>query len=432
MLIYIIAALITVFIPFIYFNKYKKQTSSAASQHENNLKTGITEPVTLHPKIDVNSCIATGACVRACPEGEILGIVNGRARIISPTKCIGHGACQSACPTDAISLVFGTSQRGVDLPVVKETFETNVPGIFIAGELGGMGLVRNAITQGREAVEYISKSIQKNGDNLYDLLIVGAGPAGIAAGLQAKKENLKYCIIEQEADLGGTVFNFPRQKIVMIQPMIIPLYGKFTRREIQKEELLSLWKTIVEEYQLDIITSQKVDTITGKDNNFIIETNREQYRSKKALLTIGRRGTPRKLGVSGENSTKVTYKLLDPVQYKNKHLLVVGGGDSAIEAAITLGEQKETTVTLSYRKDQFSRIKDGNRQRIDAALKEGWVEILFNSKVKEIKEHEVILSTSSNEKIIKNDYVFVLIGGELPTKFLQNIGITMETKYGVA
>ena len=269
LLIYIFAVLITVFIPYLYLSRYKKHTYYATNQYDNNLKAGITEPVTLHPKIDVHSCIAIGACVKACPEGEILGIVSGRARIISPTKCIGHGACQSACPTNAISLVFGTSQRGVDLPVVKETFETNVPGISIAGELGGMGLVRNAVTQGREAVEYISKSLHNNGSNSYDLLIIGAGPAGISAGLQAKKENLKFCIIEQEKDLGGTVYNFPRQKLVMTQPMIIPLYGKFNKREIQKEELLSLWNSIITEYQLEILTSQKVETISGKNNDFL-------------------------------------------------------------------------------------------------------------------------------------------------------------------
>ena len=166
--IYIIVGLITVIIPFWYFIRYQKSLRTATEQHEQNVKLGITEPVTLHPKIDSHSCIATGACVTACPEGEILGIVNGRARIISPSKCIGHGACQSACPTDAISLVFGTAKRGVDLPVVKETFETNVPGVYIAGELGGMGLIRNAITQGKEAVEYISKTIKAQRNEAYD------------------------------------------------------------------------------------------------------------------------------------------------------------------------------------------------------------------------------------------------------------------------
>lgn len=430
--IYIFVGIVTVLIPYWYFKRYRMKLNSAMEQHDQNIKLGISEPVTLHPKIDSHSCIATGACVTACPEGEILGIVNGRARIISPSKCIGHGACQSACPTDAISLVFGTAKRGVDLPVVKETFETNVPGVFIAGELGGMGLIRNAITQGKEAVEYINKSLTKRGGDSYDLIIIGAGPAGLAAGLQAKKENLNYVILEQEADLGGTVLSFPRQKLVMTQPMVIPLHGKFSKREIQKEELLELWQTLVQQHQLTILTSEKVERIHSAGSAFVVESSGKQLHSKKVLITIGRRGTPRKLGVNGERSTKVAYKLLEPEQYKNKHLLVVGGGDSAVEAAISLGEQEGTTVTLSYRKEQFSRIKEGNRTRLDKAVEAGWLKTVLRSQVKEIFDDSVLLKTPEGDKVLPNDFVFVFIGGELPTKFLQNIGINMETKYGVA
>ncbi|MCP4703219.1 MAG: NAD(P)-binding domain-containing protein [candidate division Zixibacteria bacterium] len=433
--IYIIVGLITFLIPYFYIRRYKSKAAESAKKHDENIKTGITEPTTLHPKIDPNSCISTGACVSACPEGEILGIVDGHAKIISPTKCIGHGACQVACPTDAISLVFGTAQRGVDLPTVKETFETNVEGIYIAGELGGMGLIRNAITQGREAVEYISKSRSSNQDCDFDLIIIGAGPAGIAAGLQAKKDGLNYVIFEQENDLGGTVLSFPRQKLVMTQPMVLPLYGKFNRREIQKEELLDLWNSIAKEYELNICTSSKVEKISRNNSGYHVDTPKGNYKAGQVLLSIGRRGSPRKLGVKGENLSKVTYKLLEPEQYKNKHLLVVGGGDSAIEATIALGEQAGTTVTLSYRKSSFGRIKDGNQTRLEAAVSTGWLNIIYNSTVLEISNDTVLLkcdNDENNNKILPNDFVFIFIGGELPTTFLKNIGIEMQTKFGVA
>ncbi len=430
-LIYFFTSLLIIFIPFFYWKKHSSKSSDAVQQYQENLQSGMTEPVTLHPKIDPNQCIMAGACVTACPEGEILGIVNGRAQIIQPSKCIGHGACQSACPTDAISLVFGTASRGVDIPSVKETFETNIDGVYIAGELGGMGLVRNAITQGKEAVEYISKSLSNRNNGCYDILIVGSGPAGLAATLQAKKEKLSYLTLEQEQDFGGTVFSFPRQKLVMTQPMDIPLYGKFNQREIKKESLLELWETITKKNNIKINLGEKVESITKDGDLFNIVSSKTRYTAKRILLAIGRRGSPRKLGVVGEATTKVTYKLIDPEQYKNKHILVVGGGDSAVEAALRLGEQEGTTVTLSYRKDAFSRIKEKNRSQIVAAEKAGWLKILFESQVKSIDDQSVVLKLKDDEITISNDYLFVLIGGELPTVFVQNIGIEMETKFGV-
>jgi len=429
--IYFLTLLLVVMIPFMYWRKHKNHIEVSGQKYDENLKSGLVEPVTLHPKIDPNRCIMAGACVSACPEGEILGIVKGRAQIIAPNKCIGHGACQSACPTDAISLIFGTKTRGVDIPEIRETFETNVRGVYIAGELGGMGLVRNAITQGKEAVEYISKSLKNKNNGNVDLLIVGSGPAGLAASLQAKKENLNFLILEQEHDFGGTVFSFPRQKLVMTQPMDIPLYGKFKQREIQKEALLDLWKEITEKNNIAIKLGEKVETITNDGELFQVVSTKNTYSVKKVLLAIGRRGTPRKLGVVGEATTKVAYKLIDPEQYKNKHILVVGGGDSAVESALRLGEQEGTTVTLSYRKDQFSRIKEKNKSQIDAAVKAGWVNILFESQVISIDPQTVTIKHKEESVTLQNDFLFVLIGGELPTAFLKNIGIDMETKFGV-
>ncbi|MCB2229670.1 NAD(P)-binding domain-containing protein [bacterium] len=424
------AVALAVGIPVIYWLRYRRKSNRARAALESAVESGLTEPVSLHPKIDPNSCISTGACVEACPEKLILGIVDNRAQLVSPSKCIGHGACQNACPTDAISLVFGTESRGVDIPHVKETFETNVPGIYIAGELGGMGLIRNAVTQGREAVEYIARSISGNGASDYDLVIVGAGPAGLAATLEARKRGLKYLTVEQEGSIGGTVLHYPRQKLVMTQPMVIPMYGPYKRREISKEELVELWQDVVTKSEIEVRCSEKVEAIERTNGHFTIKTTGGKCTAKKVLLAIGRRGTPRKLGVKGEHATKVAYKLLEPEQYAGTHVLVVGGGDSAVEAALSLGEQEGTTVTLSYRKDRFSRIKDGNRERLERAMASGWVRVILESSVIEIHTDEVLLQTTEGERTIPNDSVFVMIGGELPTAFLEKVGIRMERKYG--
>lgn len=421
---------IAVCIPLIYWLRYRHKTNTARQTLESAVESGLTEPVSLHPRIDPNSCISTGACVEACPEKGILGIVDNRAQLVSPTKCIGHGACQQACPTNAIALVFGTARRGVDIPHVKENFETNVEGVYIAGELGGMGLIRNAVTQGREAVEYIAGQRGGHKSDALDLIIVGAGPAGLAATLEARKRNLSYRTLEQESDVGGTVLHYPRQKLVMTQPMVIPMHGTYKRREITKEELIALWREVIDKTKIAVRCSEKVESVVRNDGFFTVTSNAGQYKARHVLIAIGRRGTPRKLGVKGEHSTKVAYKLLEPEQYCHKHILVVGGGDSAVEAAISLGEQEGTTVSLSYRKETFSRIKEGNRERLDRAVAAGWVNLLMNTQVSEIRNDEVLLSTTGPDMKLPNDHVFVFIGGELPTAFLQSIGIRMERKFG--
>lgn len=424
----VISITITVTIPVLYIWHHRKREKTARKKLEEAKSVG-QEPVSLHPKLNPNRCIGMGACIRACPEGEILGIIHGRPELVSPSKCIGHGACQAACPTDAIDLVFGSERRGVDIPHVKQNFETNVPGIYIAGELGGMGLIRNAMTQGREAAQYITQSLQRHDPAIYDVAIIGAGPAGLAATLQAEKDKLRYITIEQE-DIGGTILTYPRQKLVMTQPMVIPLYGKYKYREIRKEELLALWGDIVKRTGIGVNTHEKLERAERQNGHFLLHSSKGEYLARRILLAIGRRGTPRKLGVPGEHSSKVAYKLIEPGQYKNRSLLVVGGGDSAVEAALALSEQKGTEVTLSYRREAFSRIKTKNQERIDAAAQAGRVRLLFSSNLREIRPDSVLLEWKGKEQETVNDYVFIFAGGELPTKFLQQLGIQIEKKFG--
>ena len=417
---------------FYYLQKKKKGAISTYEKIEKAKELGLFEPVSLHPVVDTETCIGSGACIAACPERDIFGLVDGHVRVINASRCVGHGACFHACPVQAITLFIGTEKRGVELPHVSPDFETNISGLFIAGELGGMGLIKNAVEQGKQAVENISKKIKHKSPVDYDLIIVGAGPAGISASLAAKKNNLKYLTVEQD-NLGGTVFNFPRAKVIMISPMDLPLYGKVKLSETSKSELLSMWDDILSKNKIVIQEQEKVEEIQKLNDHFEVKTTRGVYKSKFVLLSIGRRGSPRKLGIPGEQKEKVYYRLLEPELIKNTKVLIVGGGDSAIESALLLtGENNE--VTISYRGDKFSRIKPGNLDKINQAKSQGRIKIIFNSIVNEIKDTSVLLAFNEMEELkeIENDLVYIFAGGILPTEFLEKIGIKITKKFGEA
>ncbi len=429
----IILYLIPVFMFISWRTRVHQRRETAHKQElEENQKAGLMEPASLHPKVNSALCIGCNTCAPACPEGNVLGIIGTRVELINPTHCIGHGACAEACPVGAITLVFGTEQRGVDIPQVSPTFETNVPGIFIAGELGGMGLIRNAVTQGRQAIENIAKKpgIGKGG-KLLDVVIVGAGPAGFAATLGAKQLKLNAVTIEQDT-FGGTVSHYPRGKIVMTQPAILPIVGKISFRETTKESLMEFWEKTRQQTGIKIHTQEPMTELEQIDGGFRVKTPKAEYRTRTVLLTIGRRGTPRKLDVPGEESTKVVYRLIDPEQYRGQHVLVVGGGDSALEAALSIADEPKTTVTLSYRSGSFNRAKPKNRDKVEAAQKQKKINVLLNSNVKEIKAKSVTIEQEGKILEIPNHIVIVSAGGVLPIPMLKKIGIQVDTKYGTA
>ena len=430
-LIYGSVTIFLVGVVFIYVRKLRKESKRVEEKIKIAREDGLHEPVSLHPVVDVNSCIQSGACIRSCPEHDILGIRNGKATVINASRCVGHGACFHACPTQAISLFIGTEKRGVDLPHVNQFFETNVKGISIAGEMGGMGLIKNAVEQGRQAVNNLAKGISQNHNKEYDLIVVGAGPAGISATLEAKRLNLRTLTLEQDT-LGGTVFTFPRAKIVMTSPMDIPLYGKVKLYETSKTELLELWNTVLTKNEITILENRKVDRIVKQESGFEIEcSNGEKFTTQHVLLAIGRRGTPRKLNVQGEDLPKVFYRLLEPELITDKHILVVGGGDSAIESSLLLASQNK--VILSYRNDTFSRLKAKNKQNLEEAVKQNNLELILKSNIEIIEEKQVKLKLGENEfRTMPNDLVYIFAGGELPTDFLKNAGIQITTKFGEA
>lgn len=416
---------------FFYLRKKNKDSKKIAQKVAIAKEEGLFEPVSLHPYIDLNTCIGSAACVADCPEKDILGIVDGKATVINTSNCVGHGACFHACPVEAISLRIGTESRGVDLPHVNENFESNSKGIYIAGELGGMGLIKNSVEQGQQAIENMVRNKKPSKENVLDVVIIGAGPAGISASLAAKKYNLSSVTLEQDS-LGGTVYTFPRAKIVMTSPMNLPLYGKVKLYDTSKDELLQLWKQVIAQYSLKIFENTKVEDIIPIENEtFKITTNKgDEYICNNVLLAIGRRGSPRKLGVPGEDLPKVAYRLLEPERILGKKIIVVGGGDSAIESALLLNSGNE--VVLSYRKDKFSRLKPKNKENILNAINSNSLEVLFNSNIISIGEKDLTIKTGENGTVkeIENDLVYIFAGGELPASFLQKAGVEITKRFG--
>jgi thioredoxin reductase (NADPH) len=401
-------------------------------------------PRAQHPQIDTTYCIGCQSCTSVCPEGDVLAMLGGKAVIVNGYKCIGHGLCAEACPVGAIKLVMANPSMSAELPFLTPEYETSVPNLFIVGELGGLALIKNAVNQGRECIDTIAERLASlpsstPGSEVYDVLIVGAGPAGISASLRAIERKLNCVTIERD-DIGGTVSKYPRQKLVMTSPVEFPMYGKFKKLELSKENLLAFWNTVLQRADFRPRTNEAAEDIRrGEDGIFTVRTQKDQYRARAVVLALGRTGVPRKLGVKGEDLPKVMYRLIEADHYINKKILVVGGGDSAIEAAMGLAHQKGNVVTLSYRKDAFSRIKERNAKRIQDCMNSGKVTVIFNSVPVEIKQDSVVLDVAGSEQRIPNDYVWIFAGGIPPNDFLKKIGVefgrrdlTLEAKKEVA
>ena len=385
------------------------------------------KPLLQHPIINRSLCIGCGICVSSCPEGDVLGLIEGKATIIHGSHCVGHSLCAENCPVGGIEIGLGDISQREDIPQISEYFETNIPGMYIVGELSGMALIRNAISHGVIAMNHIHQTEVEDTTTEFDVVIVGAGPAGLSAALRAKELGLKYMVLDQDKP-GGTILQYPRRKLVLVQPVELPLFGSLEKGVYAKEDLLEIWEEVISTQKVRLLSGHKLTGITGKLGNFTVETSSAPATASRVVLALGRRGTPRKLGIPGEDLSKVMYKLMDAETYKNRKILVVGGGDSAIEAALGLAHQEGNDVTISYRKENFFRLKARNETHLEKALTDKLLRIVFNSSPIEIKEQSVTLKTTDSEISLENEFVFIFAGGELPFPLLNSIGIEFGKK----
>jgi thioredoxin reductase (NADPH) len=383
------------------------------------------------PVINTSICIGCGNCVKACDVEGTLQVVNGKSILIHPERCLGHALCADGCPTGALSLAYGDALQTIRVPRLNPNFETNIPGLYIAGELGGNGLIRTAINQGKMAVDDVVRRLKEKssegGDDVLDLLIVGSGPAGLSASLCAHQHHLRYVTLEQ-GEIASTIQHYPRHKLVMAEPIDVPLYGSLYIGDGSKEALLTVWEAIIKSTGLRIQTHERVESVQKQDEVFVVQSSKQQYRTRLVLLAMGKQGVPRKLGVPGEESSKVLYRLIEAEGYSDDDILVVGGGDSALEAAVALSKINDNRVTISYRGDSFKRARERNREKLDAQRATGRVKVMFTSEVASIESEAVRLRHSGDELELPNNFVFAMIGGESPEEFLRRSGVEIVEK----
>jgi len=421
-------------IPYIVWTRLDaRKQGRATAIHEDVLALGDeVVPVSIHPEVNLDACIGSGACVRACPEQDILAITDGRARLINPLSCIGHGSCMAACPVGAITLVFGTATRGIEIPKLSPTFETSQAGIYIVGELGGMGLIRNAVEQGRQAAEAIAKSGRRGAPGELDAIVVGAGPAGIACALALTAHGRSVAIVEQER-YGGTIAHYPRAKVVMTGSLELAGFGTVRRKTMSKEDLVELWTEVRERTQLVVHEKVRVESITSEGKSWRLGAEGWSDRAASVVLALGRRGAPRQLGIPGEELPKVAYRMIEPEAFAGKRVLVIGGGNAAADCAIALAEAKVcASVALSYRRTELARLRGSVRVAIDRAFADGAIEPLLGTEVVAISDGHVMMKTSAGMRSVPNDSVIVQIGGQPPSALLRTIGIELVEKRGEA
>ncbi|HEY6555454.1 MAG TPA: NAD(P)-binding domain-containing protein [Vicinamibacteria bacterium] len=406
---------------------FRRQRHSDRARKEEAARLGVDKPTAQFPFVDTLLCIGCGACVDACPEAGVLGVVGGTAVVVNGLKCVGHGRCEVACPVGAIEVGLGDLKSRRDIPLMDAWQQTTVPGLYVAGEVAGLALVKNAVNQAVKVVDRIAQlaaTTRKASDaGVVDVVIIGAGPAGLCAAAAAKEKGLTHVVLEQEKDLGGTIFHYPRRKLVLVQSLDIPGWGRLKEAEYDKERLLEILQELHRKSRLEVRFGEKVVGLENEDGVFSVASTSGVSRGRFAILALGRRGSPRKLGAPGEDLPKVMYQLVDAEAYAGQRILVVGGGDSAVEAALGLARQRGNRVTLSYRREKLVRIKQKNEDRIQALFAKRTVEPMFSSEVVEILPGSVRLKTGAVTRDLPNDFVFVFAGGEPPFAFLKQMGV---------
>lgn len=399
--------------------------------HRAQVQTGPVAQGTPRPVINASLCVGCGSCVEVCPEQGTLEIQAHKAILAHPERCTGHARCKDACPTQAIVLTIGGMLQTMRVPHINERFETNVPGLHIVGELGGMGLIKTAINEGKLVIDYLQKKMAEDPVHLsegsYDVAIIGAGPAGLSASLSALQHGLRYVTLEQ-GEIASTIRQYPRQKFLMAEPVQIPLYGSLYVGDGTKEALLEVWESIIKNTGVQVHTNERLESVQRNGTGFYVSSNKTQYHARFVVLAIGRRGVPRKLNIPGEQSAKVSYRLIEADSYQAKRIIVAGGGDSAIEAALALSRANRNQVILCHRGADFQKARERNQAFLDGAEKEGRLKVLRQAHLVEVAEKTATIQSLEGTQVVPNDYLFIMVGGESPEEFLRKMGIQIVEK----
>lgn len=436
-LIYLIVAFffLTIFFPFVLWEIKKKRrskelinqiipVSKLTERDIDKIKSCHPTGKKLYPAINKSLCVGCGTCVLACKNKKTLYVIDGKSTLVNPLTCDCCGECEKACPMGANQLIEYGKKMKVQMPDTDENFETNIKGIYIIGSLAGAGLIKEAINQGRLVLNHIMKDVFP--DKVPQVLIIGSGPAGLSALLSCQKFGLPATCLEKE-ETANTIKNFPKKKVVMAEPVEMPLYGPLWIGHTTKEKLLAVWSKILRATKAPVTTGARLEKIEKNGDRFIVSASGREYVCDKIVLALGTRGEPRKLNVPGETQQKVFYALLDANEFAGSNVAIVGAGDSALESALAL-LNVGCRITLVVRRDGFPRAKDSNREKITAAIEQKRVQAFFNSTIMEIKPKSLVISTPQKNLEIENDFVFVLVGGELPFRLLEKIGIRIVEK----
>jgi len=375
--------------------------------------------------INDDRCIGCEACIDVCPT-EVLDLVEHKVRVSRFSDCVQCEQCANACPTQALVMYReGTTPRMLTVPELDEQFQTGVPGQYLIGEVAGKPLVKNAANLGRAVIEHIARELAGRrpggpGGDVLDVLIVGSGPGGLSAGLSCVKHKLSCLVLEKEHVISSTVSRYPKGKHFMAEPCTSHNVSYLPVFDGTKEELVAAWTQVIEGIKLPIKLGEAVETVKrGDDGVFTIKSTVGTYRSRTVVLATGLRGKPRLLVVPGANLEKVQSLLDDPAELAGEAVLVVGGGDSAVEGAMALAEVG-ATVTLSYRGDGFSRCKQGNQKRLAEMVAARQLAVLLESNVKCFTPDSVTITLADkSETVIANQRAFVLIGADTPVAWLE-------------
>lgn len=385
-------------------------------------------PPSLYPRIDTDACICTGACIDACPEHDVLAMIDGRPRLVRSGACVGHADCLRSCPVSAIELVLGSADRAVEVPVMSGAFESSVPGLYVAGELTGVGLIHNALAQGRQAARAALDAMTAH-DCVHDLVVIGAGPAGLGAALEARQRGAR-CTVFEKGVFGGAIQSYPRHKIVMSAPFELPGLGKHKLRRTTKEALLALFEEVIARAQLSIVERAEVAAIRPIARGFRIESAACTTTAHRVVLAIGRRGAPRRLGVAGDDLPHVVFGVQDPAHHAGAPVVVVGGGDSAVELALAFASLPDTPVALVHRGADFARCKPDNRHALAEARAAGALTVFASSQARRVHAEHLELATPDGVREVPAALVACCLGAELPSRWLRGLGLALRELRG--